>query len=121
MYTYEIENDRALITFEGDLDNPQIRQAYEEVTSDPSFQPGSQVLVDDLESSYNPSMVEAQKLVAIFASFSDRIVQFAIVVRKEVHFGLGRMVEVYCESQGVNLRIFRELEEAQEWLDTTRD
>ena len=121
MYSYEIENDRALITFRGDLDNAQILQAYEEVTSDPSFQPGSQVLVDDLESSYAPSVQEAQKLVEIFTSFSDRISHFAIVVRKEVHFGLGRMIEVYCESQGVSLRIFRELEEAREWLDSERD
>ena len=30
-------------------------------------------------------------------------------------------VEVYCESQGVNLRIFRDLEEARSWLDSTRD
>jgi len=120
MYTYEIDNDRAVITFEGDLDNVQIRQAYEEVTSDPSFLPGSQVLVDDLKSGYDPSMMEAQKLVQIFSSFSDRIAQFAIVVRKDVHFGLGRMVEVYCESQGVNLRIFRELQEAESWLDSTR-
>jgi hypothetical protein len=118
MYTYEIEKHRALITFEGDLDNDQIRQAYEEVTSDPSFQPGSQVLVDDLQSSYSPSIMEAQKLVKIFSGFSDRITHFAIVVHKEVHFGLGRMVEVYCESQGVNLRIFRDLEEAQSWLDS---
>ena len=120
MYAYEIEDDRALITFRGELDNAQIRQAYEEVTSDPAYQPGSQVLVDDLESNFNPSMQDAQDLVGIFASFTDRISQFAIVVRKDVHFGLGRMVEVYCESQGVNLRIFREVEDAAEWLDSTR-
>jgi hypothetical protein len=120
MYTYQIDEIRALITFQGDLDNEQIRQAYEEVTRDPSFRPGSQVLVDDLESSYDPSMAEAQSLVEIFSSFSDRIAQFAIVVRKDVHFGLGRMVEVYCESQGVNLRIFRDVEDARAWLDSTR-
>ena len=92
MYAYEIEDDRALITFRGELDNAQIRQAYEEVTSDPAYQPGSQVLVDDLESNFNPSMQDAQDLVGIFASFTDRISQFAIVVRKDVHFGLGRIV-----------------------------
>jgi len=120
MYTYEIEDARTVITFRGDVDNPEIQEAYEEVTSDPSFQVGSQVLVDDLESNFNPSMDEAQKLVAIFSSFSDRISQFAIVVHKEVHFGLGRMIEVYCESQNVNLHIFREMEEAKTWLDAAQ-
>ena len=121
MYEYEIDKDRVSMTFRGDVNNAQIRQAYEEVTNDPSFQSGSQVLVDDLESNYNPSIDDAQKLVAIFASFTDRISQFAVVVGKEVHFGLGRMVEVFCESHGVNLRIFRTRDEAQSWLDSTRD
>ena len=120
MYTYEIQDARTSITFQGDVDNPEIQQAYEEVTSHPSFRVGSQVLVDDLESNFNPSSEEAQELVAIFSSFSNRIAQFAVVVHKEVHFGLGRMIEVYCESQGVDLRIFRDVGEAKTWLDAGR-
>ena len=120
MYSYEIDNDRAVMTFEGDLDSQQIRAAYEEVLSDPSFRPGSQILVDDHATSFDPTMDEAQRLVEYFANLGDDVSHFAIVVGKDVHYGIGRMVEVYCESRGINLRIFRDVEEARGWLDAVR-
>lgn len=117
MYSYEIDEGRALMTFWGDLDNSQIRQALEEVMRDPSSQPSSQILVNDLETGYDPSVDEAQELAEMFASFGASISQLAVVVHKEFHFGLGRMVEVFCESQGVSFRIFRTLDDARAWLD----
>jgi hypothetical protein len=120
MYSHEIENDRALMTFEGELDERQIRQAYAEVLSDPAFRPGCQILVDDHATSFDPSIDDAQRLVDYFASLGDAVSHFAITVGTDVHFGIGRMVEVYCESRGVNLRIFRTVEEAADWLDAAR-
>ena len=96
MYEYEIDKDRVSMTFRGDVNNGQIRQAYEEVTNDPSFQSGSQVLVDDLESNYNPSIDDAQKLVAIFASFTDRISQFAVLLLLQPFRGRSGQQELIC-------------------------
>jgi hypothetical protein len=120
MYSYEIENDRVLMTFEGDLDGRQLRASYEEVLNGPTFQSGSQILVNDRATSFDPTVDEAQRLVEYFASLGDAVSHFAIVVGKDVHFGIGRMVEVYCESRGVSLRIFRDLDEARGWLDDAR-
>ena len=120
MYTYEIDSDRAVITFQGDLDNRMIREAYEEVLNDPAFQSGFQILADDRATTFDPSMEEAQELVEFFASLADSVPQLAVVVRKEVHFGIGRMVEVFCENRGITLRIFRAIDEARAWLDAAR-
>lgn len=120
MYSYEIENDRVVMTFEGDLDGQQIREAYREVMKDPAFGPGCQILVDDRATTFDPTMEEAQRLAEFFASMAGSVPHLAVVVRKEVHYGIGRMVEVFCENKGISLRIFRDLDEAKTWLDRAR-
>jgi hypothetical protein len=40
----------------------------------------------------------------------------AIVVEKDVHFGLARMFAVACEQSGNAQRVFRDYEQAQAWL-----
>jgi hypothetical protein len=121
MYSYKIDNARVLMTFEGDLDGEQIREAYRMVLTDPAFASGYQILVDDRATTFDPSMEEAQGLAEFFASLAGSVPQLAVVVRKEVHFGIGRMVEVLCENRGIRLRTLRALDEAEAWLDTARE
>jgi hypothetical protein len=108
------------MTFEGDLDGRQIRAAYDEAFKDPAFQRGCQILVDDHGTTFDPTMEEAQRLADFFCTLTEAVSHLAVVVDKDVHYGIGRMVEVYCESCGINLRIFRDLDEAKAWLDQAR-
>ena len=41
----------------------------------------------------------------------------AMVVDTNLHFGFARMVQVFAESRGVTIEVFRERAEALAWLD----
>ncbi|MGH7562201.1 MAG: hypothetical protein ACRENB_14410 [Gemmatimonadales bacterium] len=43
----------------------------------------------------------------------------AFVVQKVAHYGLSRMFQVYCELEGREFEVFRDLPSAAEWLDRT--
>jgi hypothetical protein len=49
---------------------------------------------------------------------SDTVPSFraAIVVDQDVHFGLTRMFEMLSEQPGVEKRVFRDYDQAREWL-----
>ena len=41
----------------------------------------------------------------------------AIVTGREVDYGMARMGQVYMDSLGIEVMVFRELEHAEQWLD----
>ena len=43
----------------------------------------------------------------------------AIVVARDVDFGLARMFQVFAEGMGVDYQVFREVETALEWLEAS--
>jgi len=40
----------------------------------------------------------------------------AIVVSTDLYFGLARMFQVFAENSGIDYQIFREIDEARDWL-----
>jgi hypothetical protein len=75
------------------------------------------ILFIDRGSEYNPPKHEPEEAARILSSLvpkiSDRI---AIVVKKDVHFGIARMIQVYCEAYEVTFEVFREEQAARIWL-----
>ncbi len=115
--TYKILKNQVIITTKGDFTASDLDITFSDLVSDPKFTKGLNLLVHDLSTSFVPSSDEienaAKFLDSMLKNFAPKI---AVVVNKEVKFGMGRMLENFCEMRKISLRVFKEIEEAQDWL-----
>jgi len=77
------------------------------------------LLVKDPGSSYHPSREELDEFINLILSALDTIFyRIALVVSRELHFGLGRMTEVFSESERGEFRVFSDGKKALDWLNS---
>jgi hypothetical protein len=115
--TYEIMSDLVIFTAREWVTDEDFRKAFKKVIADPRFRRGSKVLTYDLESAYEPTMTDpkeaAMTIKSFMSHFSPRV---AVVVGHEASVGLGQLIQRYCEEFGVAFRVFRDPEQAKDWL-----
>jgi hypothetical protein len=115
--SYEFDGDVVHFSAAGELSNPVVREALEAATRDPAFRPGMSILMHDLGSDYRISSEQAYEaardLSEMTRLYSPHI---AVVVSEDIKYGLGRMISAYCERHGIDFRVFRNLENARQWL-----
>jgi len=56
---------------------------------------------------------ELREAAALVTRLRGRV---AIVVSTDLYFGLARMFQVFAENSGIDYQIFREIDEARDWL-----
>ena len=114
---YRIEEGVAIVTNSGSFTNQDVEETLHALTRDQDCKPGIRVLFIDKGSDYSPRKHGAEEAARILGllvpNISERI---AIVVTKDLHFGIARMIQVYCEDHGVAFRVFREEQAARNWL-----
>lgn len=114
---YELDDQLLIITTEGNFQPEDLHAAFQNVFSDPHFRPGIKILVHDLDSLFVPTSKQleagAKNIEEIMKKFSTKM---AIVVSSDVNYGMGRMMEIFCEQRDINLKVFKELELAKMWL-----
>lgn len=115
--SYKIEKDIAVVTNSGSFSNRDVEKTLLALTKDQDYKSGIRILFIDRGSEYNPpkhGTDEAARILSLLVpKISDRM---AIVVEKDVHFGLARMIQVHCETHGVTFEVFREEQAARTWL-----
>ena len=115
--TCEIEEGIAVLTNSGSFSYLDVEKALKALTSEPDYRSGMRILFVDKGSDYDPPKDEPERAASMLSAFvpdiSDRI---AIVVAKDVHYGIARMMQVYCDTRKVLLEIFREEKAAKVWL-----
>ena len=113
----KIEKDIAVVTNSGSFSYRDVEKTLLALTKDQDHRSGMRILFIDRGSEYNPPKHEPEKAACVLSSLvpkiSDRI---AIVVKKDFHFGIARMIQVHCESYGVTFEVFREEQAARIWL-----
>ena len=120
--TFEIDEDFAIVTCEGDFTMDNIRDIVEWVKSEEALPEKIKLLIVDKSTNFDPSTVELEDIAVIYGAIKERISsQWALVVAKEYHFGLGRMYSVFAEKYGLDARVFTDVDEARSWLDGTPD
>jgi len=116
--SYKLEDQLLIITTEGDFQPQDLQATFKQVFSDPDFKPGIKILVHDLDSVFvpTPQQIEtgAKNIEEIIKKFSTKM---AIVVSSDVNYGMGRMMEIFCEQRDMDVRVFKELENAKIWLE----
>jgi hypothetical protein len=81
-----------------------------------------QLLILDPGSGYNPSINEVRQFAGLLRQvLGDIFTQVALVVSRELHYGLGRMTEVITDFGKEGFRVFRTNEEALTWLTQVRE
>jgi len=80
------------------------------------------VLFDIRESGERRSAEELRGIASFCAEQGPTLSRrCAVVAGDAFHFGLGRMFGAYAEPAGVEVRVFRDLAAAEQWLAEARD
>lgn len=119
--SFLFDTGRNLVTIiaEGLITDDELRCYRIDLTSDPRFRPGMRILSDhrsvekhrlSIEGAYQ-AMKENQQLESKLKDCRQ-----AIVTSSDLHYGMTRMYIAMMSETFPNIRVFREMEEAQAWL-----
>ncbi len=115
--SYELNDQLLIIKTEGDFQPEDLQATFEKVFSNADFKPGIKILVHDLDSVFVPTSKQlesgAKNIEEIMKKFSSKM---AIVVSSDVNYGMGRMMEIFCEQRDIVVKVFKELDRAKMWL-----
>ncbi len=115
--TYSIEKEFAMVIAEGSFSVGEIHAAFSRIQSEFDGSAPLQILIVDNGSEFEPSREEAQELASGWgAIFRDIPVRIALLVDKDIHYGLGRMISVYAEQHDLLFNVFRHSLDALQWL-----
>lgn len=117
VHTIAAQEEMAFVTSCSPVNLDTIRDSILGLANEPGFSPDFRILVDLRDMDYAPSnediQIIAENLGRMKDSYCNRI---AVVVAGDLHFGLFRMASTYADLKGVDMKIFRDPEEARAWL-----
>ena len=115
--TYSIEKELTTVIAEGSFSVADVHAAFSNIQSEFDGSAPLQILIVDHGSEFEPSREEVQDLARGWgAIFRDVPVRIALLVDKELHYGLGRMVSVYAKQHDLPFDVFRHSLDAMHWL-----
>jgi len=112
-----VADSLAVVEWFEDFGTRDVREALTSVTRVPGFETGTPLLLVDEGTGIGPTPRELEASADVLenrcASFGNKI---AMSAKTQAHYGLGRMLEAFCELRGVRFRVFRDLATARQWL-----
>ena len=107
---------RAVVRAEGHNDLATSLAAMDELAARADFVPGYGILCDFRTNDYTPGTTDSTKLAEAYSSrFSGR--PMVVIVSGLLHYGIANMITTIVRLRGSPVAAFREIEEAEEWLD----
>ena len=118
-YRIDVERNLVLTTGSGTLTDNDIIQFKARLLQDPDFKPGMKELsdirgIDQLD--ITPSGVQAMVQQDARNSAEVASHKLALVVSKEVAYGMARMYQTLTQSNIETVGVFRDIDEARAWL-----
>ena len=115
-----LETDREtgipIVTIVGDMTPDMFDEFLSVISNTPLYRDSDGCLWDLRRvSDFFPTMA-IRYLAASIKQATKSPRRTAIVVERDVHFGLARMFAIRCEQPGVTRRVFRDYEQARDWL-----
>ena len=115
--SYELEDQLLIIKTEGEFQPRDLDETFKKILADPDFKPGINILIHDLDSVFIPTSKQietgAKNIENLMKKFSSKM---AIVVSSDVNYGMGRMMEIFSEQRGLDVKVFKEFKTAKLWL-----
>jgi hypothetical protein len=95
----------------------------DQLYSDPQFQPGMKVLWDARDARPDVTADDVRWIVHFVARHREARGKgrSAVVTGRDVDYGMARIAQVHLEPLPIELAVFRELEEAERWLESGSD
>jgi len=116
----DADTGRVTLTATGPTGFEDLKTALKAMTEAPDFRPGADIIWDFRKvESEALSADQLREMVAFVAGIADvRGINYkvAIVVERNVDFGLARMYEVFADDLPCELRVFRDLADAANWM-----
>ena len=116
--TYRVNDDVVEMALNGECPPDEVIQTFHEALSDPAT-PSMFVLFLDVRKSTSLASRDTAEIIRVaeyLGPHKDRVKRCAVLATEQVHFGLSRLGAVYSETAGVMTSVFRDREEALEWL-----
>jgi hypothetical protein len=115
--SYRIDHERRLVLSRawGVFTPQDLFDHFARLATDPAFHPTYSQLVDlrDVErTELTPPIIRRHALERLF----DRTAQRALVVSSPYHYELARIYAAFAEYASQNVRVFRDMHDAEEWL-----
>lgn len=119
--TYEINKEQGVIytTATGSLDDTDIAAFKQKLTSDPDYRPGMKELSDVRGvDEFRVTAAGISRFAGMDEDSEDMVKEhrLAIIATEDVIFGMARMYQFQTEKSKPNVQIFRDLQQAREWL-----
>lgn len=115
--TFSTEKELTTVIAEGSFSVGDVHAAFSKIRSEFDGETPLQILIVDHGSDFEPSREEIQELTrGLGAIFRGVPVRIALLVDKEIHYGLGRMASVYAEQHDLPFDVFRHSLDALQWL-----
>jgi hypothetical protein len=114
-----LEGDLALVRCVGVYTTDALIGALNSLLSNPDLPEHAQILLDlrNSQSVLNRSIPELRRIATTFVGVAGRFDhRCALLVRGAARYGLMRMAAVWAELRGVEARVFRDEQEARNWL-----
>ena len=116
----DTESNLVTLVCSGTLKKGAIKTAFLEMLNDPAFQPGTNVLWDfrgiEAEAPSEKAIVSFSAMVKENQARRGSGYKVAMIVDRELYFGLIRMYQAYSGELPFDLMIFRSMKEASRWL-----
>lgn len=114
---YEIDGDHRLVRSRawGFLTDAETKAHYLRIAADPAFDPSFSLLCDLRGVTQIEAAPATLRELAKFSTFA-RGTRRAFVVFDDEHFGLARMLQAFCELEGAEVGVFRDLPAAYQML-----
>jgi hypothetical protein len=109
-----------LLIASGEITGKEIIQALQNLLNDPDFKPNIDSIWDFR--SVTTRLIDAQEItdlinfVRTIQEKRGRDYRVAIIVTRDMDYGLARMFEVHSQDLPFQVRIFEDLEQAKSWL-----
>jgi len=109
---------RVVLTGRDDLVADDIVAALERAYGDPQFAPGMNVLCDLRNARTDLTPGDIRRIVDFVSRHREArgLGRSAVVAGRDVDYGMARIAQVHLEPLGVELAVFRDLQEAERWL-----
>ncbi len=117
--TWEIDADTGLILIAatGAVPIEAYLDLWKELMGDPRIEPGPCVVADFREVEVTRTGAEVRTVAAGTKRFNEFMHggRMAVVATQQASFGLARMYEALIEERSIQVRVFRDAEEARTW------
>jgi hypothetical protein len=116
--TYRLNDDVVEMTLNGTTGIDEVIQTFHKALDD-SNTPEEFVLLLDVRKSSSLATRPTSEIIKVaeyLGPFQDRVKRCAVLATENIHFGLSRLGAVYSETAGVMTSVFRDKDEAIDWL-----